>query len=265
MKESFVAVGPARIAVRTVGRGPTVVLVPGLAGRASFWQPLIRELRSEFRVVTYDHRGAGRSSSTDTSYSMEAMTADFMRVLDYCAADRVVLVGHSTGGAIVQRAALMRPGIANSLVLSSTWARPCDYFRHLFALRLEILKKGGLGAFGRHSSLLLYPPRWLAGRRALSRILTSRGPSGFDSRIVERKLRALLTHDVLDRMREIRCPTLVIAAADDAVTPPHLSEAIAKRVLGATLTILPAGGHFVLHVDPAQYISEVLTFLRKHR
>jgi len=264
MSERLVAVGSARIAVRSVGRGPTVVLVPGLAGRGSFWQPLIRALQPEFRVVTYDHRGAGRSSSTDTRYSMHAMTADLLSVLDRCVAEPAVLIGHSTGGAIAQRVALGRPGAVSQLVLCSTWARPCDYFRDLFGLRLQILETLGVAAYRRHSSLLMYPPRWLAQRRRLSRMRAAGGGSALSRRILGRKLRALLTHDVQDRLPEIRCPTLIMVAADDVVTPPHLSEAIARGIPEARLAILPEGGHFVLQVDPAAYIAEIVSFLRPH-
>ena len=66
------------------------------------------------------------------------------------------------------------------------------------------------------------------------------------------------------RLGEIRCPTLVVVAADDALTPPFYSEELAARIPGAKLAVLPTGGHFVPILQPEEYNAAVGGFLRAH-
>jgi|SRR5579872_892222 len=261
MIDRVVLTDRAYISVQTFGHGPTVVLVPGLAGRGSFWDPLIQALQPRFRLLTYDHRGAGLSSFTDTSYSMAAMTADLLQILERCTEPPVMLVGHSTGGAIAQRLAIAHPELVSRLIVASSWAKPCEYFRRLFTLRIRILEGLGIQAFEQHSRLLAYPPTWI-GRKPRTHPRQSgdrRRP--LEVTILLRKLRALLQHDVESRLNAIRSPTMVAVAADDAVTPMHLSHEIAARIRLARLKVFPGGGHFMLHVHPAAYAAEVARFL----
>ena len=60
---------------------------------------------------------------------------------------------------------------------------------------------------------------------------------------------------------ETRTPTLVIGAKDDQLTPPGLSEELAQRIPGATLAVLPSGGHFCPQTVTEEYNARVLEFL----
>ena len=80
-------------------------------------------------------------------------------------------------------------------------------------------------------------------------------------RILMRRIDAILRHDARQWARAVRCPTLVIAAQDDAVTPAYFSRALATLVSHARLTLLPAGGHFVPQTDPASYNAALADFL----
>ena len=59
----------------------------------------------------------------------------------------------------------------------------------------------------------------------------------------------------------IRCPTLVIAALDDRVTPAYFSRALAQAIPGAQLVLLDSGGHFLPIVEAERYAEIVLRFL----
>ena len=77
---------------------------------------------------------------------------------------------------------------------------------------------------------------------------------------------AIMTRaDCRPGLSSIRCPTLVVVAADDALTPPFYSEELAARIPDAKLVVLPTGGHFVPNLLPAEYNRAVGDFLRSHR
>ena len=105
-----------------VGSGPPLLLVPGLGGRAEFWDPVVPPLAARFTVILHDHRGTGRSSIERIDYSIAQMTGDVIALLDHLGFDRAHLIGHSTGGAIGQTLAIDFPQRLDRLVLSATWA-----------------------------------------------------------------------------------------------------------------------------------------------
>jgi pimeloyl-ACP methyl ester carboxylesterase len=79
---------------------PTIVLAHGWTCNRTFWAFQVRELARDFRVVTYDQRGHGRSSKASSGdYSMEAFAEDFQTILDELVppGQRAVAAGHSLG------------------------------------------------------------------------------------------------------------------------------------------------------------------------
>jgi len=72
---------------------------------------------------------------------------------------------------------------------------------------------------------------------------------------------AILEHDTLARLDRVRAPTLVLAAAEDVLTPVFLSREIADAIPGARLVVLPQGNHAVQIEDPERFNAAVLEFL----
>jgi aminoacrylate hydrolase len=82
--------------------------------------------------------------------------------------------------------------------------------------------------------------------------------------VLASRIDAIVAFDRRARLGEIRCPTLVVVAADDTLTPPFYSEELAARIPGAKLAVLPSGGHFVPNLVPEEYNAAVGGFLRTH-
>lgn len=253
-----------KIAYEVTGEGPVLVLVSGLGGRGAFWHGLVGELSQHFTTVTYDHLGTGRSSRVEGPFSVAGMAGDLLGLLDEIGADRAALVGHSTGGAILQELALSRPERVDRLVLSATWARSCVYFRALFERRLAALQRAGYDEYRRMGVMLQYPPYWINQNANLFEVeMDAPTPSNTDieAAIVSARIAAILGHDRLDDLSKIVAPALVITATDDMIVPAYHSEGLAQRLQNARLALLPQGGHFVPRTEPRAYLDEVLPFL----
>jgi pimeloyl-ACP methyl ester carboxylesterase len=114
----LVRAGPVSLHHRTVGRGPDVVLIHGLAADLSFWYlRYVPHLAHRFRVVTYDLRGHGLSSMPPSGYTTRSMAHDLARLLDALGIDRAHLAGHSFGGAVALHLAVLAPDRVRSLAL----------------------------------------------------------------------------------------------------------------------------------------------------
>src|SRR3989441_400283 len=95
-----------RIHYETAGKGrPALVLVHCWTCDSSFWKDQIARLAKNRQVVTLDLAGHGSSGRTRTEYTMQAFGQDVKAVADELKLDRMVLVGHSMGGAVILEAA----------------------------------------------------------------------------------------------------------------------------------------------------------------
>ncbi len=241
-----VSIGDADIYYEEQGQGPALMLVPGLGGQGAFWAPQVRDFARDFRVIVHDHRGAGRSTHSRIRYSVDQMAADTVALMDRLGVASAHYVGHSTGGA-----------------MSATWAGQDAYFRRCFETRKELLLHRGFESYWRASVVMLRPPRWISEHDALleeemKRLAAAPPPT----EVLASRIDAIVRFDRRARLGEIRCPTLVVVAGDDALTPAFYSEELAARIPGAKLAVLQTGGHFAPVLVPEEYNAAVGGFLR---
>jgi aminoacrylate hydrolase len=257
------SLGDAELYYEETGRGEPLMLVPGLAGRGSFWASQVPDFARDCRVVVHDHRGTGRSTHSRIEYSIEQMAGDVLRLMDALGIEAAHLVGHSTGGAIGQAIALDHPRRLRSLVLSATWAGPDPYFRRLFESRKGVLLSQGVEAYVRASAVFMAPPAWISANDAL---LTEQHRAAVAEaapvEVTASRIDAILRHDRRERLGDIRVPTLVVVAQDDMITPRFYSDELASRVPGSKLVVLDTGGHGVPGICPGPYNAAVGAFLR---
>ena len=220
------------------GAGAPIVFVAGLGDRGNYWTAQVAAFSSAFQVVTFDHRGVGASEG-QPPYKVEQWAADTLRLIDHLGLDRVHLVGHSTGGTIAQVLAADHSDRVRSLVLGATWARLDARLRKLFVFRKRALYEQV--GFDRRSASWRTPQEIAAAR-----------------------IDALLTYDAGERLRSIRNPTLLIAAADDLLVPWQLSELIAEEIAHACLVKLDRGGHHFPQTRVEAYNALLLEFFRAH-
>jgi aminoacrylate hydrolase len=250
-----------RLYYESAGRGSCVLLAAGLGGVGSFWAPVRDRLAASFRVLTFDHRGCGRSDRPEQIYTVERMAMDVVAILDHAGADRADIVGHSTGGAIAQVLALDAPDRVRRIVASGSWARPDARFKALFQNRLETLEGSGAIAYTRQAQLLGFPAPWFNGHadefeRALDHAEEALTPRS----VAAARLRMLLAFDRSDDLSSVTAPVMVLAAPDDAIIPPHQSQDLAQLIGAARYEEIP-GGHFFPRVDPDRYVAAVSSFL----
>ena len=96
--------------------GPAVVLVPGAAESAGTWDAVARRLATDHRVYAYDVVGWGYTQRRGP-YDLDHAARQLLGLLDTLGLERPVLVGHSSGAAVVVEAALRAPQRVGGLML----------------------------------------------------------------------------------------------------------------------------------------------------
>ena len=246
------------------GSGPPLLLAAGLGGAGTYWNEQIQPFARAHTVVVYDQRGTGRSTHVPVR-SIEELAGDTLALLDALKLDRIHYVGHSTGAAIGQSLALDQPGRLASLVLYATVHRSDPFRRRMWHMRKEVLARMDPKAYAQLTSLVLYPPAWIAAndaRLAEEETIAERMLS--KPEVMASRIDAILAHDRAGELASIRTPTLVLCARDDLMTPAYFSEDIARRIPNSQLVLLDGGGHACSKTKPEEFNRHVLGFVAQH-
>src|SRR5919108_2247523 len=107
------------------GKGPHLVLIHGIASNLGQWHPsILSALVEDFRVTMYDLRGHGYSDMPPRGYTADHMVGDFTGLMDYLGIERASILGHSYGGVVALRYAVLRPERVDKLIIADTGV-PC--------------------------------------------------------------------------------------------------------------------------------------------
>jgi aminoacrylate hydrolase len=244
------------------GKGPPLLLVPGLGGDGRWWGENVPKLAEHFTVVVHDHRGTGRSTLSKMDYSVAQMADDALQLIDLLGFEKVHWCGHSTGGAMGQVLAIEHPERIDRLVLSATWAKTDAFFRRLFETRALMLKELGPVAYQKSSALALNSPSWVRDHDAELTAVEARADETIPiPEIVLSRIAAIVAHDRRDRLQTVTAPTLAICARDDMVTPLYFTEELVRLIPNARAYVLPDGGHFYPIVHGGEFRRVMTSFL----
>jgi aminoacrylate hydrolase len=247
----------AALAVRIDGAGPDLLLITGLSGTAGFWEPLIPAISKTFRVTRFDQRGVAASTRGHLETSVSVLADDAFAVMDHVGAKRPMILGHSMGGVILQSMALDHPARMAGAILSGTWARPNAYMAELFRARGEILKAAPR-EYAAMLAFLAYPPDWLDQRWPFYRTMLDNAPKpGPALEVMMERIAALLAFDRSTELSNLATPIAVQGAEDDLIVPGYLQRELAGLIPGATLTMLPNGGHFFPVSRPEAFLKTI--------
>jgi pimeloyl-ACP methyl ester carboxylesterase len=237
------------------GEGPDVLFISGLADEGACWVDQVAGLKDSYRITTFDNRGVGRSAVPHGPYEIADFARDTVALMDAIGLDRPHVVGSSMGGAIAQELVLAHPDRVASLVLNGTWCRG-DRFLH------EVIRSWMWTAEHADSirdflvavNLWCFAPRiWNDGTMDGWLDAFEQSPNQQSVEAFCWSAEGLFGHDTADRLGEIRVPTLVTVGELDLVLPPRFSEAIADRIPGSLLVVVPEAGHQPFQEFPDDY------------
>jgi pimeloyl-ACP methyl ester carboxylesterase len=243
---------------------PAVLLIHGTGASTAWWDPIVPALAGSCRVIRIDLLGHGKSSSPAGGYDIPSQARRAGAVLDMVSAERVTVIGHSTGGTVATALAEQRPDKVAALALIDV-GPSLDAFidqglvgrlllaplpgRLLWALRTEaIIRKAMSSAFTRPVDIpgAIIEATLGMSHRALS--ATSRASDDY-----------LRQRSIPDRLAGLGLPVLVIFGTEDKRW--HSSSATAYRAVpGARLELMPGVGHTPMLEDPQTTSKLLLDF-----
>lgn len=261
-----------RIAYATLGHGPPLVKTANWMSHLEYdwksplWRHLARDLSRDFQLVRYDQRGNGLSDWSVADFSLEAFVSDLEAVVGAAGLQRFPLLGVSQGCRVAVAFAARHPERVSHLILyggsARGWKHRSPAAREARA-SLQALIRQGWGrdnpAFRQVFTTLFMPdasPQQTAWFNELQRVSTS--PENA-VRITE----ASSEIDVTGLLGDVRAPTLIMHATEDAMVPFEEARLLAAGIPGARFVALDSPNHLLLDDEPAfaRFLSEIRELL----
>ncbi|MEH6527851.1 MAG: alpha/beta fold hydrolase [Sneathiella sp.] len=230
---------------------PTLILIPGLLCTADLWRDQIAAFENQYIIVIADH------------HSDDAMPAIAARLLA-SAPPTFALAGLSMGGYIALEVMRQAPERVTHLAIMDSRAindTPIERQRRQDFITLVERGKTFKGVTESLLPMLIHPSR-LTDDTLTSRIYKMAEDIGKEGFIRQEK--ALLTREELTgTLQDIRCPTLVLSGAQDALIPPRVQREMAIEIPTAVYTEVPGSGHLPTMECPEKTTDIMRTWLAR--
>ncbi len=246
------------------GKGKPLVLIAGLASDSQSWQPILKDLAGNFKVIIFDNRGIGRTEYPKESFRISTLALDAVYLLDYLGIKKADILGHSMGGCIAQEIAIEYPRRVSKLILANTCAFLSRKNKSAFAGLLKILESGkGYEPFIRKFFALIFTPEYLSNRenieQAVKYALNYYYPVTRDG--FRLQLEALNNFNSKDRLKRIEAKTLIMAGRKDALIDAEEVRVLADNIPFAEILCLENTAHSFQLEQPRIFTSSVVKFL----
>lgn len=243
---------------------PVVLLLHGLGAMGESWGFQVPALEAaNFSVLIPDLRGFGKSSYPGGTSSIQSMSNDVVKLLDFLQIPKINLAGISMGGTVALQFALDHPDRVHKLVLINTFAHlnPDSFKGWLyFLIRTVLLYTLGINKQANVVAKRIFPdPKQAEFRQILISQINQADPHGYRA-----AMWALARFNVKQRLNELSIPTLVITGENDTTVPPKIQKDLAGGIPNSQQTIIPAAGHAVI-VDQTETFNKIfIDFLIDH-
>jgi 3-oxoadipate enol-lactonase len=248
------AVPLAAVALDGPPGAPVLVLGNSLGTSATVWDRQVPQFGESFRLLRFELPGHGRSAAADGPYTIAGLGAGVLALLDSLDVDQVGYCGISLGGMIGMWLAAHAPDriAALGLVCTSAYLPPAAGW----LARADQVRADGMASVSGPVTSRWFTPEYAAHAPGVVEAFRAEfertDPGGYAACCI-----AIAGMDQRTALAGITAPTLVLAGADDLATPPEHGEAIARRISGARLEVIPGAAHLAA-VSASSRVTAVL-------
>ena len=241
--------------------GPLIVLSNSLGTTVEMWDGVVQRLAGRFRFLRYDTRGHGRSPTVQGPLSVMQLAQDLGNLLDALKIESAHIAGLSLGGITGQALAIHHPHKVKSLTLMATgpYLPPADNWN----ARAKAVRADGLESIVDTVLTRWFTPVYFkthAHRIAYYRSLfVQNSPEGYAL-----CCEAIRDMDLRPDLNRIAAPTLVIAGAEDPVTPVGMAQDLAATIKSAEVAVIENASH-LLAIEQVDATADLLAAFIERR
>ncbi len=257
------------------GDGYPLFMVHGYGATSKVWIGQIGALSENYKVIVYDNRSSGKSDHPIEDYTLDTLVEDLKGLMDFLEVDKAHLMGQSMGGWISQNFTLKYPEKVNKLVLLGTNHKGSGLplLRDNLIELIEVAKTSKEDAFWRYAKLVHHrrfikemqadPKKKFYGLWSAENLIEEITENQMTSEDYRRYEKAGSMHNVLDRLSEIKNPTIIIGGSNDRMSPKMVLDEMHEKLPNSRIEIIDKTGHHVF-IEEALKVNElIINFLKE--
>lgn len=245
-------------------QGQPLVILNGIMMSTASWKPFIAEFSRSNQLILVDFLDQGQSQRMTEPYTHSIQVEVLHGVIRHLGLERVNIMGISYGGEIAIQYALAYPAFVRRLILCNTCGRTSPWLKKIGDGWNEVARTGSGYAYYLTTIPVIYSTEffenhadWMEGREAFLTQYFSK-PEVLQALI--RLTDSSVGYDVVDRLHEIHCPTLILSSSEDALVPPTEQQLLHRHIPGSIYLTLNGSGHASMYENPAAFATLVLGF-----
>jgi sigma-B regulation protein RsbQ len=254
--------------IHTHGAGPTAMMFAhGFGCDQNMWRHVWPAFENRFRIVLFDHVGAGGSDlkaySSEKYSNLAGYAADVVEIGKELGLKDAVFVGHSVSSIIGLLASFQAPGMFRSLVMVGPSPRYIDdenytggFTEPHIAELLEFLEDNHMGWSTSMAPVIMGNP----DRPELGEELTN-SFCRTDPEIAKEFARVTFNSDNRNDLGKVTIPSLILQCSDDVIAPIAIGEYMHRNMPNSKLMILKATGHCPNLSAPEEVIAAMRDFV----
>lgn len=252
-----------QMAYTDTGMGRPVVLIHGYPFNRTLWNEQVAALSASYRVIAPDLRGFGESDASDGAATMNRLAQDVSLLLDHLGITRATISGLSMGGYVALAFYKQFPSRVRALVLADTRAQAdTEEAKQTRAQHAEKALTEGMAGIADIMLPKMLTPETVSKRPEIVKrvrdMMLKTKPEGAAA-----ALRGMAEReDQTDLLPKISVPTLILAGAEDAITPVADSEKMHHAIAGSRLVVLENAGH-VSNLERTEQFNQALLDFQK--
>ena len=245
--------------LKQAGSGTPLLLIHGLLVNGDMFASVFDAFAKSYHVLVPDLRGHGQSKHLAPPYTVEQHAHDLAMLLKSLSISSAIVLGYSQGGAVAQQLAIDYPNLVSRLILACTYAYNQITLQEKLEAKITpwLIRLLSVTQFARLTTRMmghLTPDQ--------AKLLETMIVSNEKLRMLE-ATKAMLSFDSRARLGDIRCPTLIVAGANDTAVPLHHAHMLAQGISGAKLHVVPNAGHEMIFTHGTELVDAVEGFLRE--
>jgi 3-oxoadipate enol-lactonase len=257
-----IAAGDATLAVQVDGNEglPWVVFSNSLAGSMSSWDPQVAAFAKTHRVLRYDTRGHGQSSTPKGPYSFDILVSDLIGLMDHFKIEKADVVGLSMGGMTALGVAINHSARVNRVVCCDGRSDAPQPFIDSWNARAASIREHGMAGVVDFSIERWFTPAFREAHpdivRSAANMIRATDPEGYIA-----CTEALKRLDYKKDLGSITMPALFVVGAQDQAAPPGVLKEMSELTPNGSFVSIDPGAHICNMENPSDFNRAVCTWL----
>jgi len=247
------------------GEGFPIIILNGIMMSTKSWQPFMPTLSEHFQVVRLDFFDQGTSDKMKSETYTQSIQVDLIHaLLSHLGIDKIHVVGISYGGEVALQFAIQYPNQIGRLLLFNTAPNTNAWLTEIGRSWIETGKTRNGSHYYKTTIPVIYSPHfyeerldWMKKREQILIPIFS-NPEFLDQ--MERLTLSAESYDVRNQLSQITCPTLIISAEEDYLTPLPNQEFLHSHIKDSLWMKIPFAGHASMYEKPLLFTTLITGF-----